>query len=132
MDHFSIAMLNFSRVHAIPLDFFGEEKDIWDGHIFWCLKMTGVPHLGFVLRHLSYTATQSLLLHCMLQSYMKKWVCLKMGYTPNYSHLIGIMIINHWVFRGTQHFQTNPNDGIDPAKRELKTLQIGLRASTLI
>ena len=30
---------------------------------------------------------------------MKKciWVCLKMGYTPNYSHLVGIMIINHWV-----------------------------------
>ena len=26
-----------------------------------------------------------------------KWVCLKIGYTPNYSHLIGIMIINHWV-----------------------------------
>ena len=25
------------------------------------------------------------------------WVCLKMGYIPNYSHLIGIMIINHWV-----------------------------------
>ena len=23
------------------------------------------------------------------------WVCLKMGYTPNYSHLVGIMIINH-------------------------------------
>ena len=22
------------------------------------------------------------------------WVCLKMGYTPNYSHLVGIMIIN--------------------------------------
>ena len=35
------------------------------------------------------------------------WVCLKMGYTPNYSHLVGIMIINHWVegytiFRQTQ------------------------------
>ena len=27
-----------------------------------------------------------------------KWVCLKMGYIPNYSHLIGIMIINHWVY----------------------------------
>ena len=27
----------------------------------------------------------------------KIWVCLKMGYTPNYSHLVGIMIINHWV-----------------------------------
>jgi hypothetical protein len=25
------------------------------------------------------------------------WVCLKMGYTSNYSHLVGIMIINHWV-----------------------------------
>ena len=25
------------------------------------------------------------------------WVCLKMVYTPNYSHLVGIMIINHWV-----------------------------------
>ena len=25
------------------------------------------------------------------------WVCLKMWYTPNCSHLIGIMIINHWV-----------------------------------
>ena len=25
------------------------------------------------------------------------WVCLKMGYTPNYIHLVGIMIINHWV-----------------------------------
>ena len=27
----------------------------------------------------------------------KTWVCLKMGYIPNYSHLVGIMIINHWV-----------------------------------
>ena len=25
------------------------------------------------------------------------WVCLKIGYIPNYSHLIGIMIINQWV-----------------------------------
>ena len=28
---------------------------------------------------------------------MPKRVCLKIGYIPNYSHLIGIMIINHWV-----------------------------------
>ena len=34
-----------------------------------------------------------------------RWVCLKIGYTPNYSHLIGIMIINHWnIFRQTQIF----------------------------
>jgi hypothetical protein len=26
----------------------------------------------------------------------KIWVCLKIWYIPNYSHLIGIMIINHW------------------------------------
>ena len=26
-----------------------------------------------------------------------RWVCLKIGYIPNYSHLIRIMIINHWV-----------------------------------
>ena len=25
------------------------------------------------------------------------WVCLKIRYIPNYSHLIGIIIINHWV-----------------------------------
>ena len=25
------------------------------------------------------------------------WVCLKMGYTPKYSHLVGIVIINHLV-----------------------------------
>jgi len=28
---------------------------------------------------------------------VKMWVCLKIGYIPNYSHLVGIMIINHWV-----------------------------------
>ena len=25
------------------------------------------------------------------------WVCLKIVYIPDYGHLIGIMIINHWV-----------------------------------
>ena len=35
------------------------------------------------------------------------WVCLKIGYIPNYSHLIGIMIITIG-FKGTQHFQTHP------------------------
>jgi hypothetical protein len=30
----------------------------------------------------------------------QKWMVkspMKIGYIPNYSHLIGIMIINHWV-----------------------------------
>ena len=30
-----------------------------------------------------------------------KWVCLKIGYVPNYSHLIGIMISKTIGFRGT-------------------------------
>ena len=36
------------------------------------------------------------------------WVCLKIGYIPNYSHLIGIMISKTIGCRGTNHFQTNP------------------------
>ena len=36
------------------------------------------------------------------------WVCLKIGYIPNYSHLIGIMISKTIGCRGTQHFQTHP------------------------
>ena len=35
------------------------------------------------------------------------WVCLKMEYTPNYSHLVGIMIINHWVIGYTIFRQTH-------------------------
>ena len=33
-----------------------------------------------------------------------------LGYTPNYSHLVGIMIINHWIPLGVgvHYFQTNP------------------------
>ena len=34
---------------------------------------------------------------CKLSLTFFNWICLKMGYTPNYSHLVGIMIINHWV-----------------------------------
>ena len=36
------------------------------------------------------------------------WVCLKIGYIPNYSHLIGIMISKTIGFRGLAYFQTNP------------------------
>ena len=40
--------------------------------------------------------------------HMARWirVCLKMGYTPQWnSHLVGIMIINHWVFDGYTIFR---------------------------
>ena len=38
-----------------------------------------------------------------------KWVCLKIGYIHNYSHLIGIMISKTIGFRGLAYFQTHPN-----------------------
>ena len=43
------------------------------------------------------------------------WVCLKIGYIPSYSHLIGIMISKTIGFRGTQHFQTHPYLAKKPA-----------------
>ena len=36
------------------------------------------------------------------------WVCLKIGYIPNYSHLIGIMISKTIGFRGTNLFSDKP------------------------
>ena len=42
------------------------------------------------------------------QTWLNIWVCLKIGYIPNYSHLIGIMISKTIGFRGTNHFQTHP------------------------
>ena len=43
-----------------------------------------------------------------LISYRPCWVCLKIGYIPNYSHLIGIMISKTIGFRGLAYFQTHP------------------------
>ena len=47
------------------------------------------------------------------------WVCLEIGYIPNYSHLIGIMIINHWVQWGTL-FSDTPIWGTMSKKQPLK------------
>ena len=48
---------------------------------------------------------------------MKKWVCLKIGYIPNYSHLIGIMISKTIGFRGLanifRHSQINTQYSLD-------------------
>ena len=44
--------------------------------------------------------------HCVswvFHAKILKWVCLKIGYIPNYSHLIGIMISKTIGFRGTNH-----------------------------
>ena len=66
---------------------------------------------------------------CHLRSFsghfvVQKWVCLKMGYTPNYSHLVGIMIINHWcrgtLFSDKPKWWTSPwNPGVSPAPDRL-------------
>ena len=48
-----------------------------------------------------------------------KWVCLKMGYIPNYSHLIGIMIMKTIGYNGVHYFQTNPlNKSLNGVNRE--------------
>ena len=44
----------------------------------------------------------------------------------DYSHLIGIMIINHWVL-GVHYFQTNPN----PSGENLQALEIGVTEQLL-
>ena len=41
-------------------------------------------------------------------NHMSKWVCLKIEYIPNYSHLIGIMISKTIGFRGTNLFSDTP------------------------
>ena len=48
---------------------------------------------------------------------MPIWVCLKIGYITNYSHLIGIMIINHWVQWGTL-FSDKPISGISLSEED--------------
>ena len=48
------------------------------------------------------------------------WVCLKIGYIPNYSHLIGIMIINHWV-QGYTTFSDTPSYVLAPKKKQQNT-----------
>ena len=72
--------------------------------IFWCFKkhlymkmVTGgdVQPSGMISGLLSALSEKVTL---------RKWVCLKIGYIPNYSHLIGIMIISQSLtigFRGT-------------------------------
>ena len=48
------------------------------------------------------------MVHGLQNEKSKMWVCLKIGYIPNYSHLIGIMISKTIGFRGANHFQTHP------------------------
>ena len=50
----------------------------------------------FLFLHVNYMLLCAIVCQIIL-SYVVIWVCLKIGYIPNYSHLIGIMIINHWV-----------------------------------
>ena len=50
-----------------------------------------------------------------------KWVCLKMGHTPNYSHLVGIMISKTIGFFGVHYFQTNPNVSLTNKNVDLMT-----------
>ena len=52
-----------------------------------------------------------------------RWVCLKIWYIPNYSHLIGIMISKTIGFRGTNHFQTNPDTALNLNRQKLRNFE---------
>ena len=70
---------------------------------------------------------------CSLANSIKHriWLCLKMGYTPNYSHLVGIMIINHWVIGYTIFRQTHIQYHLDP-KFPCEVSCAGVRKSFLL
>ena len=61
-------------------------------------KLSELIHIAGILRFtLVVSATGG---------WMIMWVCLKIVYTPNDSHLIGIMIMNHWLYGAL--FSNNP------------------------
>ena len=58
----------------------------------------------------------------LVHSPLKTWVCLKIGYIPNYSHLLGIMISKTIGFKGWAYFQTHPYPS--PAKSCMMPAQV--------
>ena len=103
--------------------------------IQWCWRFWTAPCISWLLKHLGckikvwvdtwrYQYNEQACVYLVLCAVMQDrfklpgvlrfqvilgsiWVCLKMGYTPNYSHLIGIMIIDHWVIGYTIFRQTH-------------------------
>ena len=78
------------------------------------------------LPRVSMTATSS----CIYLLYVHHiWVCLKIGYIPNYSHLIGIMISKTIGFRGTLFSDTPtiicPWSSITKASQKTSLLSAG-------
>ena len=61
-----------------------------------------------------------------------RWVCLKIGYIPNYSHLVGIIIINHWVIGYTIFRQTQISRDFPYKSRHLLVLILGFPSRDLI
>ena len=88
-----------SSVGMMKFPIYGEQKHLPNHQPVVVLNLTSFLHL------LNHDLSRILFRHSFFRSSEKKqphdkntrWVCLKIGYIPNYSHLIGIMIINHWV-----------------------------------
>ena len=86
----------------------GEHQNSWDLWMSIPLKMVLIgidpyPYAYVFISHRIhgagiYTNIGGILMGSMLPYIAAPWIlCLKIGYIPNYSHLVGIMIINHWV-----------------------------------
>ena len=95
------------NIQNIPMFLFAHEISVMFVHISMCHffhrshEILDSPVIFHILKMDTADFTE-----------LGKWVCLKIGYIPNYSHLIGIMIINHWVQGYTifRHTQMNANE----------------------
>ena len=85
------------EVQATLLQFTGNVKK-FHAWLLPCPMQTWLPEPS---RFSSFGVASLLQGQCRALTFQSKlsskWDCLKIGYIPNYSHLIGIMIINHWV-----------------------------------
>ena len=84
---FRVAFMSFLHVLSI--------SDVSAVELTEALRHSGKV---FRLQKAAPTAVSESVWSCTSKvKWRNRWVCLKIGYIPNYSHLIGIMIINHWV-----------------------------------
>ena len=93
---FSIAILNYHRVYQNPSNMGISPNDQWGWTIKWFFVVFSARDDAPIFRmkdKRQRMATHFFKLSLFLVD--STWLCLKIGYIPNYSHLIGIIIINH-------------------------------------
>ena len=110
---YRISMEYLLSIYGISVEYlrniYGISMEWWLMWVKQCHKppMTGN---GLYIPPMNMLILGDGLWHCFTPTIcFVKWVCLKIGYIPNYSHLIGIMISKTIGFKGLAYFQTHPN-----------------------